>query len=679
MKETGTPMDWFSSPDRDASVMSAWERLIQGDKPPFGALRGVVDASWHRCLDGRVAPDTPGAPLPLEEGALFDLRVRNDRLMHASVPLIQQTHEFLSQTGTILLLADPDGMILELAGDSRIVEPAGEVRLIPGCNWTELSCGTNAIGTALALQQPVQIHGSEHFCAGIKQWTCSATVIRDPLDGTVLGVLDVSGLAQTYSQHSLAFIVSMAGRIESRLGKFAMERRLRLMERCMAYCSGRTDGVVVVDESGRLVRANPQASAAFARLGVSGALDNAFPIPDIARIAGGSMPPQSPAWLRLARIERVGEGADTLGFMLIAPAASRRAGSLSDAVPEAMPVAEPTPAAAFSRIVGTSPALRMAIQKAQQLAKASVPVLLLGETGVGKELFARGIHQASARADGPFVALNCGGLPRDLLSSELFGYAEGAFTGARRSGMTGKIEAANHGTLFLDEIGEMPLDIQPHLLRVLEEGEIYRLGENAPRKVSLRLIAATHRDLRADVADGKFRMDLYYRLAVTNISIPPLRERKTDVPEMIEHWLSVSRDRYGVSHAVFDDVAYECLLNYTWPGNVRELRNAIEGAVLMARDGIMTVAELPPEIAASAVSPGGVRESASSGLSALARQKVRSLEMAEAESIRFAIQQSQGNLTQAAAQLGIAKSTLYQKIRKYALAHDLGITRRVSR
>jgi sigma-54 dependent transcriptional regulator, acetoin dehydrogenase operon transcriptional activator AcoR len=675
MKETGTPMDWFSSPDRDASVMEAWERLIQGDKPPSGALRGVVDDSWLRCLDGRVAPDTACAPAPLEEGALFDLRVRNDRLMHASVPLIQQTREFLSQTGTILLLADPDGMILELAGDTRIVEPAGEIRLIPGCNWTELSCGTNAIGTALALQQPVQIHGSEHFCAGIKQWTCSATVIRDPLDGTVLGILDVSGLAQAYSQHSLAFIVSMAGRIESRLGKFAMERRLRLMERCMAYCSGRTDGVVVVDECGRLVRANPQASAAFARLGVSGALDNAFPIPDIPRIAGGSMSPQSPGWLRLTRIERVTEGADTLGFMLIAPAASRRAASLSDA----MPAADSTPRAAFSRIVGTSPALQTAIQKAQQLAKASVPVLLLGETGVGKELFAQGIHQASSRAEGPFVALNCGGLSRDLLSSELFGYAEGAFTGARRSGMTGKIEAANHGTLFLDEIGEMPLDIQPHLLRVLEEGEICRLGENTARKVSFRLIAATHRDLRADVADGKFRMDLYYRLAVTNISIPPLRERKTDLPEIIEHWLSVSRERYGVTNAVFDDVAYECLLNYAWPGNVREMRNAIEGAILMAHDGMMTVAELPPEIGALAVSAGGVRETASSVLSALARQKVRSLEMAEAESIRFAIQQSQGNLTQAAAQLGIAKSTLYQKLRKYAIVRDLGVTQRVSR
>ncbi len=674
MKETGTPIDWFSSPDRDASVMAAWERLIQGDKSVTGSLREVVDDSWHRCLAGRVDPDTAGAPPPLEEGRLFDLRARNDRLMHASVPLIQQTREFLSQTGTILLLTDPEGMILELAGDTRIIEPAGEVRLIPGCNWNELSCGTNAIGTALALQQPVQIHASEHFCAGIKQWTCSATVIRDPLDRTVLGVLDVSGLAQTYSQHSLAFIVSMAGRIESRLGKFAMERRLRLMEHCMAYCSGRADGVVVVDECGRLVRANPQAPAAFARLGVAGALEGAFPIPDIATIAGGSMSPQSPAWLRLARIERVAESGDTLGFMLIAPAAARRAALL----PDAIPVAEPTPAAAFSGIVGTSPALCAAVQKAQQLAKASVAVLLLGETGVGKEVFAQGIHQASARAGGPFIALNCGGLSRDLLTSELFGYAEGAFTGARKSGMTGKIEAANHGTLFLDEIGEMPLDIQPHLLRVLEEGEIYRLGENTPRKVNFRLIAATHRDLRADVADGKFRMDLYYRLAVTNISIPPLRERKADLPALLEHWLRVSRERYGVADAVFDDVAYECLLNYAWPGNVRELRNAIEGALLMARGGVMTVNELPPEVGACAAS-AGARDATSSVRSALAREKVLSLEMAEAESIRIAIQQSQGNLTHAAAQLGIAKSTLYQKIRKYALAPDVGVTRRITR
>lgn len=674
MKTAGTPMDWFASPVADTSVQAAWERLIQGGNSSTDGLRGIVGESWRRCLDGRVDPDAACAPPPLEEEPLFDLRARSGQLMRASVPFINQTREFLSQTGTILLLADPDGMILEHAGDTRIMGPAGEVHLAPGCIWNELSSGTNAIGTALALMQPVQIHGAEHFCAGIKRWTCSATVIRDPVDRTVLGVLDVSGLAKTYNRHSLAFIVSMAGRIEGSLGKLAMERRLRLMACCWAYCSGRADGVIVVDDRGRFVRANSQAPAAFARLGISGALESAFPIPDITRIAAGSKAPQEAAWLNLARIERVSEGSELLGFMLIAPAVTRRPALLSDSplAPASMP------APAFSRIVGTSPALSATIQKARQLAKASVPVLIVGESGVGKELFAQGIHQASERADGPFIALNCGGMSRDLLTSELFGYAEGAFTGACKSGMTGKIEAANHGTLFLDEIGEMPLDIQPYLLRVLEEGEIYRLGENTARKVDFRLVAATNRDLRADVTDGKFRMDLYYRLAVTNIAIPPLRERKDDLQGLMEHWLHVLLERYGAVNAVFDDAARACLLNYAWPGNVRELRNAIECAVLMTQGGVITVNELPPEVRASA-SPMDARPAASLPGGELARQKARSLETAEAEAIRTAIQQSQGNLTQAAAQLGIAKSTLYLKMSKYALTRDSVAARRVIR
>jgi transcriptional regulator of acetoin/glycerol metabolism len=652
-------MDWFASPVADTNVEAAWESLIQGGKPSMDALRGIVDESWHRCLDGRVDPDTRCAPAPLEEGRLFDLRTRNDQLMRASVPFIHQTHELLSQTGTILLLADPNGMILEHAGDARLLEPAREIHLIPGCTWNELSSGTNAIGTTLAVRQPVQIHGSEHFCAGIKRWTCSATVIRDPVDGSVVGVLDVSGLARTYNRHSLAFIVSMAGRIEGSLSKVAMERRLRLIERCWAYCSGRTDGVIVVDDRGRLVRASPQASDAFARLGMSSTLENAFPVPEIARIAAGGTSPQDAAWLRLARIETVSECSEILGFMLIAPAFARRAliPNASTAVP------------AFSRLVGSSPALRMTIQKATQLAKASVPVLLIGESGVGKELFAQGIHDASDRADGPFIALNCGGMSRDLLASELFGYAEGAFTGACKSGMTGKIEAANHGTLFLDEIGEMPLDIQPFLLRVLEEGEIYRLGENKARRVDFRLIAATNRNLRADVANGKFRMDLYYRVAVTHIAIPPLRERKDDVEELIEHWLRLLLERYGILDAVFDDAARACLLNYSWPGNVRELRNAIECAVLMSRDGAITVNELPLEVRACPAVHGDVPAISTRGVESTQR-KVRSLEMVEAEAIRKAIQQSEGNLTRAAAQLGIAKSTLYLKMNRYSLKRE---------
>ncbi|MPW23175.1 AAA domain-containing protein [Paraburkholderia sp. CNPSo 3157] len=653
--------------------MSAWERMIEGRAPPTSAVRAVIDASWHRCLEGRVDPDATSGPPPLDEDSVYDLRVRNSRLLNAVEPLIEQTRELLSRTETVLVLTDPNGTILDLAGDSRIVGPLGELRLVPGGSWTERTGGTNAIGTALALRQPVQIHSAEHFCIAMKRWTCAATVICDPQDGTVLGGVDVSGLAHTYSGHSLPFIVSLASRIEGRLGRVTLERHLRLLENSLSYCSARTDGVAIVDEFGRLIKTNSQARAAFARIGVPGSLEDAFPIPDIAAIAEGSIPPHWPKWLRIARIERVKEGSDTLGFMLIAPASIRLAPLRPD--PISSVESERTPA--FSQIIGTSSPLCAAIQKAQQLAKATVPVLLLGETGVGKELFARGIHQASARAEGPFIALNCGSLSRDLLTSELFGYAEGAFTGARRSGMKGKIEAADGGTLFLDEIGEMPLDVQPHLLRVLEESEVLRLGENTPRKVNFRLIAATHRDLRAEIADGSFRADLYYRLAVTNISIPPLRERTADLPELLEHWLAVSRDRFGVNNVVIDDRAFECLMNYAWPGNVRELRNAIEGAVLMACDGVIRIGDLPAELQTPSGSAGAQDQPHDEGSGTVPREP-RSLEAAEAESIRFAIQKCRGNLTEAASQLGIAKSTLYQKVTKYGLTDDILTARRKS-
>ncbi|MBP0594296.1 sigma-54-dependent Fis family transcriptional regulator [Paraburkholderia sp. LEh10] len=651
--------------------MSAWERMIEGRKPPTTAVRAIVDASWHRCLNGRVDPGATSAPPPLDEGRVLDLRTKNHRLLDAVEPLIKQTRELLCRTETALVLTDPNGTILDLAGDSRIAGPLGELRLIPGCNWTERAGGTNAIGTALALQQPVQIHSAEHFCMAMKRWTCAATVICDPQDGTVLGGVDVSGLAHTYSPHSLPFIVSLASRIESGLGRVMLERHLRLLENSLAYCSGRADGVVIVDEFGRLIKSNSQARAAFARLGVSGSLEGAFPIPDIAAIAEGSPPPLSSEWLRTARIERVKEGTDTLGFMLIAPASNGRSTVRGDQIL----TVESERTYAFSTIIGQSSQLLEAIRKAQQLAKVAVPVLLLGETGVGKELFARGIHQASTRADGPFVALNCGSLSRDLLSSELFGYAEGAFTGARRSGMTGKIEAADRGTLFLDEIGEMPLDIQPHLLRVLEEGEVLRLGENTARKVNFRLIAATHRDLRTEIAGGTFRTDLYYRLAVTSISIPPLRERKTDLPSLLEHWLRVSGDRFGVNNVEIDDAAYECLMNYAWPGNVRELRNAIEGAVLMASDGVIRIGDLPTEIQTPSVY-GAPRDQSSAGASEAVPREVRSLKEEEVEPIKFAIQQCRGNLTEAAAQLGIAKSTLYQKVARYGLTDAILTARR---
>ena len=670
MQETRTPMDWFSSPEHDASIMSAWEHLVGGSEWRSADVRGVVDDSWQRCLVGHVDPGVDRAPPPLDEDRLVQWQAASTRLINVSLPLMQQTRELLSQTGTVMLLADPDGMILQHEGDMRILEPAREVGLVPGCNWTELTCGTNAIGTALALRQPVQIHGAEHFCAGIKSWTCSATVIRDPLDGHVLGVIDVSGLADTYSRYSLALTVSLAGRIESRLAKDAMERRLRLLDRCAArFGSHGTDAVLIVDERGRLVKANPQVVPALRRLGFDVQLDAGYVLPGIDPSAGRAASAAAPPWLRYAHVETVSEGDVLLGFMIVIQGAPRMRGTVATVCGRDR---QRDAADAFARVVGESRALRTAVDKARQLAASKVPVLLLGETGVGKELFAQGIHQASERAEGPFVALNCGGLSRDLLASELFGYAEGAFTGARKSGAAGKIEAADGGTLFLDEIGEMPLDIQPHLLRVLEENEIYRLGENTPRKVNFRLVAATHRDLKDAIAKGAFRMDLFYRIAVTTVSIPSLRERTEDLPALIAHWIAHLSECYGLPARRFDDDAYARLLSYAWPGNVRELRNAIEGSLLLADGDLITADKLPAEIGAAATSTVRAAQPLTSQPGPAAAD---SLKMAEAETIRRALAQHAGNLTQAANQLGIAKSTLYEKIRKYNLLEAVGDVR----
>ena len=322
-------------------------------------------------------------------------------------------------------------------------------------------------------------------------------------------------------------------------------------------------------------------------------------------------------------------------------------------------VVSPLPVATMS-----AASFRRAYELMLRAAGTTVTVLLLGETGVGKEVFAKGIHDCGSAKAAPFVAVNCGGLSRELLATELFGYAEGSFTGARRGGMMGKIEAANGGTLFLDELGEMPLDMQPHLLRVLEEGEIYRLGENTPRKVKFRLIAATNRDLRKEVTDGRFRMDLYYRVAVTSVRIPPLRERLGDIPVLSRALMEKLAAHHGVPVPQLSASEISELSSYSWPGNVRELRNILESMLLTGeRPRSLMAPEAPRGIQLfdaplatdhGMVFGGETREN-------------RRLEEAERDAILGAIDGSHGNMALAARSLGIAKSTLYLKLKKFGL------------
>jgi sigma-54 dependent transcriptional regulator, acetoin dehydrogenase operon transcriptional activator AcoR len=653
----------FARPDDEREVLDARERLVQGSEPEPEPdhVRGVIAKSWLRCRDQQVDPELLRAPGTLDDGDLERHRDRHRTLLEASAPVMSAARDFLSDAGSILLLTDAHGIVIGVEGDADTRERATDIVLVPGATWDELVTGTNAIGTALAVGQAVQVHGAEHFCQGIQRWTCSASVVRDPVDASIVGAIDVSGTSHSYSRQSLAFVVSAAAQIEGRLKQLELSQRYRILESCMSLLSiAHAEGVILFDRRGFAIKANGQAAATLARYGQALAAGHPLRVQalNLEVPASGA---QLPEWLPAARVEPVVDRGERIGtFVVLAPR------GVAGAKPSRTARPAPVVGDPFDAVIGPSPALREAVARARMLAPARAPILLLGETGVGKELFARGLHAAGSEGQGAFVALNCAGLSRDLLASELFGYADGAFTGARRGGAAGKIEAAQGGTLFLDEIGEMPIDLQGHLLRALEQGEIYRVGESQPRKVQFRLISATNRELREEVAEGRFRMDLYYRVAVTSVRIPPLRDRPQDVEPLAEHYLRYFAEQRRAGPRDLSPEARAALRSYRWPGNVRELRNVIESVGLVTMEPVVTCADLPDELRAAVSSPPRA-----SGEQPRTAGSAGDLRAAEAEAIRVAVRAEGGNLTGAARRLGIAKSTLYAKIRRLGLSDDV--------
>jgi len=325
---------------------------------------------------------------------------------------------------------------------------------------------------------------------------------------------------------------------------------------------------------------------------------------------------------------------------------------------------------AFQDIIGESPLMQRCIQVAKDISSSKSSVVIHGESGTGKEMFAQAIHVNSRFAQGPFLAINCGAIPKDLVESELFGYEEGAFTGARRGGMPGKFEMANHGTIFLDEIGEMPVSAQVSLLRVIQERNVVRIGGHKPIHIKLRIISATNKDLAKEVQKGNFREELYYRLNVIRIQIPPLRERNGDVILLANYYLKEYSEDLGFGESQLDALAAKALRQYGWPGNVRELANAMESAINFAKGQNITLDCLPEFLSApyshypKSTSPFGhspepqVRSFAYSG---------SDLKKQEAATISKTLESVDWNITKCAEALGIARNTLYRKLRKYGI------------
>ena len=645
----------------DRDTMRAWERFLAGESS--GSVPSALIASWQRSLESGVNPSANLAPFAVHGDAVEALRWRHRELLAASDRLFAATADLFADSHSILLLTNQDGVILKAAGDLRTLTAGEKIHLTAGGDWREGMAGTNGIGTALATGEPTYIHGSEHFCEGIKSWSCAAAPICEPGTGAIIGVLDISGPPSTYQINNLTLAITAARQIEMVLAEQSARQHMRLLAFCLQRLSSSdAAGMIAIDRRGRLVHTTGRVPLPVGIGERFPGMDESSAVEDWAR--------RLPQGLRAEWFNPVVVEGSTIGAMLVVPAMRSRSsgnrtaernnalgnGAGSDAGSEAGSEADPQ-RNCFAQILGQSAVMLAAVNRGRQLARRRVPVLIEGETGVGKELFARAIH-GEEHGGGAFVAYNCGAASKELIGSELFGHVRGAFTGATAEGRPGRFELAHGGTLCLDEIGELPLELQPVLLRALEEGVVYRLGDTQPRRVDVRLLAMTNRNLHDEVKSGRFRGDLYYRISVTRIRIPPLRERDIDIDLLVEHFNRRLALRHAVALRRLNPEVMAALRAYSWPGNVREMRNIIENLLLTSREEEVALDELPLELLA---------ETATVGMAEPALLQSTSLEETERVAIARAVHGAHGNLAQAARSLGVSRSTLYRKLELYQL------------
>lgn len=639
---------------------AVWLKFIHENVIPEDVDPDIVEA-WKRCRDYGVDP--MGGLGKKVDVAAYERALRdNQELLSIARPMMANLHEIVVSSHFSMVLADRYGRILESYGDQVIKEEVAKMRYNVGALWSEQEVGSNAIGTTLVIDKPIQFVGEDHYCLSHQNWCCSATTIHDG-DGNVIGCLNMSGNRDMANSHTLGIVVAAAYTIEREM---ALKRSHKLVEITFESTS---DGMIIVDRDLRVIKANHHAMSIlsmtleemmeldvrsiFADLNFTIDLqdlsyrNHLFMTDCVANVGGRRIN----CAVNLVPI-MIDNGMS--GFHL----AFKRAKDLHKTVNK---VAGNMASYRFEDIIGESRAIRQAVAAAKKIAKTRSNVLIEGESGTGKELFAQSIHNYSSRSNGPFVAINCASLPRELIESELFGYEKGAFTGALKDGKIGKFELAEGGTIFLDEIGEMPIEVQAKLLRVLDNFTIRRIGSNYEKKLDVRVIAATNRDLLAEAEARNFRRDLYYRLNVFKIVLPPLRVRGNDLIICAQYFLKKlnEQNKYGVK--VFDDDFLTRLDQFAWTGNVRELQNIIERAYYLCESSLITHEYLPDYLVGKSDQEQMPEkmETMSDGL--------MDLESVEKRNILAMLESCERNVLKAAKALSMSKSTIYRKMKKYGI------------
>ena len=670
----------FNTEARSVSLQEARSLYFGRGELPEALLDNNVLRSWERCRQAGLDPAKKGGGEP-DLRAVNDARERNRTLLSHAQPVLEHLFEQIRNSHSMVILADSRGMVLQSFGDADFLSRAEQVALRPGACWHEFERGTNAIGTALAERDAVNVFGSEHFFEGNAFLTCSAAPIQDA-QGRLMGVLDISSDYRAYQRHSLGLVKMSSRIIEKRLfeAEFAHHGLLSFHVR-PDHVGSLCEAMLAIGPDGDLLGAD---QSALDQLGLRredlprrhysmlfdvplGTLvDRARRDPSSLIAIGGPKGERFYARLRGNVTALAGGPAPVL-----LDARGERVSKTVKPEPAAAPSAA-RPRLTLKFLSTGDERLQAAIDKATRVLGRDIPILVQGESGAGKEMFAKAFHNSGPRAHGAFVALNCAAIPETLIESELFGYSGGAFTGARKEGAVGKIQQAHGGTLFLDEIGDMPLSLQARLLRVLQERCVTPLGTNKSIPVDITLVCATHRKLKEEVARGGFREDLYYRLNGLCINLPSLRER-SDIGSLIEKLL---REEAGPDRAVrISDKVMDAFLRYRWPGNIRQLSNVIKvGIALLDEDeDVIETWHLPDDVfeeidmlvPTSAAAPSctsGPQAARSAEAPKADSAAFGRLEEIERDMIQRTLEAEQGNISAAARRLGISRNTLYRKL-----------------
>ena len=614
----------------------AREKLHLEGEVPDGVLRAEIDASWRRSLSHGVHFNAKHE-LALESSASLDVLLASNRLLiDAALPAIDYLAERQGKEG-LVILANSDATILAVEGRADRLKGSGLQDITLGACWSEAARGTNALGTALVEARPTMIDCGEHYLDRLTDFSCTSVPIHCP-QGDILGVLDLTREGPLGRVHDSTALLAMAvSQIESRVfnASYPDEIVLAFHSR-RQYLESPWQGLLAVSLGGQILAVSAQACQLLhaERSALVGRRCEEFLGVDGLQL--------------LSRLHQGGVGSlqTAKGEFFYKPLRAPQR-SINVSTPPRSPAKTAKAQPDLEFLAGSNVRYARALRMARQGLANELPVLLLGETGTGKEVIARALHMAGTRCDKPFVAVNCAAIPEGLIESELFGYREGAFTGSRRGGMVGRLQQAHGGTLFLDEIGDMPLALQARLLRVLQDRKVAPLGAGEEQDIDIALICATHRDLKRLVEEKHFREDLFYRVNGISVMLPALRERE-DFSALVMRLLA----KLGAPTMVLHDDLNRLLGGYHWPGNIRQLEMVLRTALAMREPGdtVLTLDHLP--------------DSMLDELSASERPQAGSIRENELELIRQSLDTHQGNVSAAADALGISRATLYRKLKQ---------------